>query len=123
MYNRELPRTLSLPLPRNPLFRGTRGLKFTREEIEAIRAAEGALGYPPPRRRRAPVAPPIDIAHALVGLAGAIHQGPGTIARWLLAILLAGIAFVFIAGVTGVFSNLPRYGSRSPTRSGWRLQR
>src|SRR5437899_9376720 len=50
---------------RAPLFRGTRDLKFSQEEIAAIRAAEGAT-YP--RRRRAPAAPPIDLANILAAL-------------------------------------------------------
>src|SRR5207247_3848638 len=53
---------------RPPSFRGTRELKFTKEEIAAIRAAEGAVGFPRPRRHRAPAAPPINLANLLAGL-------------------------------------------------------
>src|SRR5437763_607494 len=51
-----------------PNFRGTRNLKFTREEIAAIREAEGALGYPRPRWHQAPAPHPIHLANLLAVL-------------------------------------------------------
>src|SRR5437870_3824204 len=66
---RNAPNGNSRPTPRwTPSFQGTRDLKFTTEEIEAIRTAEGTLGYRRPRRHRAPAAPPIDLANLLAVL-------------------------------------------------------
>jgi hypothetical protein len=66
---------------RVPLFQGRRDLKFTREEIDAIRAAEGAPGYRPHRHY---ATPPIDLA----GLVGAVGNGPHGLGRLIGAVLL-----------------------------------
>jgi len=87
---------------RPPLFQGTRELKFTQEEIAAIRATEGAVGFPRPRRHRAPAAPPINLANLLAllfpglgeALDGAAHALDGfvRVVLWTLgAAMLAAV--------------------------------
>src|SRR5438876_7240882 len=96
---------------RLPLFRGTRDLKFTREEIAAIRAAEGAVGFPRPRRHRAPAAPPINLANLLTllfpglgeALDGAAHALDGfvRVVLWTLgAAMLAAIVIPLVSPST-----------------------
>src|SRR5437667_1196943 len=90
------------------LFRGTRELKFTQEEIAAIRAAEGAVGFPRPRRHRAPAAPPINLANLLAllfpglgeALDGAAHALDGfvRVVLWTLgAAMLAAIVIPLVS--------------------------
>ncbi len=93
---------------RPPLFQGTRELKFTQEEIAAIRAAEGAVGFPRPRRHRAPAAPPINLANLLAllfpglgeALDGAAHALDGfvRVVLWTLGgTMLAAIVIPLVS--------------------------
>lgn len=54
--------------PRSPSFRGTRELKFNPEEIQAIQAAERAMGYVPQHPH--PPAPPPSIVPGVARLVG-----------------------------------------------------
>ena len=106
MHNTGTPSTRTPSRP--PLFRGTRELKFTQEEIAAIRAAEGAVGFPRPRRHRAPAAPPINLANLLAllfpglgeALDGAAHALDGfvRVVLWTLGgAMLAAIVIPLVS--------------------------
>jgi hypothetical protein len=103
------------PLIRGPLFQGTRDLKFTREDITAIRAAEGARGYPPDHQNPAVDMP--DFEHLVADLLGGIVHGVGTLVRFIFAAAVIGaVLAVVVSLVSPSQSNNTQTHPRSAER-------
>jgi len=110
-------RTWRQPTPRAPRFRGTRDLRFTPEEVAAIRRAERVLGYDP-ELQNPPFPPPgpanLD-ADVLARLVGVIVRGADRVVTFMLYGALAWTALAAIMGfVQGLVSHLPSRATQTP---------